>query len=315
MGEFPEGEAPGSSGSEVADGTAQGEAGEGQQGSESTADAGSQGEGGAQGGGGEPGFEDSAGGDALPSMEDEQTVAGNGAGQFPGSQGEGQDQGQGQGNGAAGGDGGGFEASVSVPGMPGGVGIPGIPGLPGLPGDGGLPGGGSGSGNGEDSSATPGFPGGGGYGGFPQSEGPMTPGEEVAILDAELERGMGEFDAMILEEQAAQRRADREAAANEPVQTASAEGVPGAGTSDNGYGREIGGGGGYSTGGGMGGPRGGGTMPKDAAKYPPPEDIPSGNDDDVVARQLREAAMREADPAVREKLWAEYRKYKGIRQP
>ena len=38
----------------------------------------------------------------------------------------------------------------------------------------------------------------------------------------------------------------------------------------------------------------------------------SGSDDDVVARQLREAASREADPAVREKLWEEYRKYKGL---
>ena len=53
-------------------------------------------------------------------------------------------------------------------------------------------------------------------------------------------------------------------------------------------------------------------MPKDVPKYPPPEDIPDGDDDDVVARQLREAAMREPDPAVREKLWDEYRKYKGI---
>ena len=62
--------------------------------------------------------------------------------------------------------------------------------------------------------------------------------------------------------------------------------------------------------GGVGG--GSGEIPKDAAKYPPPKDIPNGNDDDVVARQLREAAMREPDPAVREKLWDEYRKYKGI---
>lgn len=53
-------------------------------------------------------------------------------------------------------------------------------------------------------------------------------------------------------------------------------------------------------------------MPKNTAKYPPPEDIPSGDGDDVVARQLREAAMREPDAAVREKLWDEYRKYKGI---
>jgi hypothetical protein len=62
--------------------------------------------------------------------------------------------------------------------------------------------------------------------------------------------------------------------------------------------------------GGVGG--GSGEIPQDTAKYPPPKDIPSGNDDDVVARQLREAAMREEDPAVREKLWDEYRKYKGI---
>ena len=73
-----------------------------------------------------------------------------------------------------------------------------------------------------------------------------------------------------------------------------------------------GGSGGYSTGGGMGGVGGGcGEIPQDAAKYPPPKDIPSGNDDDVVARQLREAAMREPDPAVREKLWDEYRRYKA----
>jgi hypothetical protein len=33
-------------------------------------------------------------------------------------------------------------------------------------------------------------------------------------------------------------------------------------------------------------------------------------DDDVVARQLREAAEQETDPEVKEKLWEEYRKYK-----
>ena len=77
------------------------------------------------------------------------------------------------------------------------------------------------------------------------------------------------------------------------------------------YGEGMADAGSYSTGGGMGGV-GGGKPPPDAAKYPPPADIPSGSDDDVVARQLREAASRESDPAVREKLWDEYRKYKGI---
>lgn len=44
---------------------------------------------------------------------------------------------------------------------------------------------------------------------------------------------------------------------------------------------------------------------------PPPADIPSGHDDDVVARQIREAALYEKDAALREKLWQEYRKYKN----
>lgn len=42
-----------------------------------------------------------------------------------------------------------------------------------------------------------------------------------------------------------------------------------------------------------------------------PDDIPDGDDDDLVARQLREAAEREQDPELRDKLWDEYRKYKG----
>ncbi len=46
-----------------------------------------------------------------------------------------------------------------------------------------------------------------------------------------------------------------------------------------------------------------------------PEDIPDGADDDIVARQLREAAEKEQDPELREKLWKEYRKYKGIPEP
>jgi len=41
-----------------------------------------------------------------------------------------------------------------------------------------------------------------------------------------------------------------------------------------------------------------------------PPNIPPGDDDDIVARQLREAAEQETDPALREKLWEEYRAYK-----
>jgi len=49
---------------------------------------------------------------------------------------------------------------------------------------------------------------------------------------------------------------------------------------------------------------------------PPPSDIPNGADDDIVARQLREAAMSEDDPELRERLWDEYRVYKtGKKKP
>ena len=41
-----------------------------------------------------------------------------------------------------------------------------------------------------------------------------------------------------------------------------------------------------------------------------PDDIEAIIDDDIVAKQLREAAMAEEDPELRERLWEEYRKYK-----
>jgi hypothetical protein len=43
---------------------------------------------------------------------------------------------------------------------------------------------------------------------------------------------------------------------------------------------------------------------------PAPPGIPSGDDDDIVARQLREAAENEEDPELRAKLWEEYLNYK-----
>jgi hypothetical protein len=42
-----------------------------------------------------------------------------------------------------------------------------------------------------------------------------------------------------------------------------------------------------------------------------PDDIPDASGDDVFARQLREAAMNEPDPELREKLWDEYRRYRA----
>ena len=283
MGEFPRGQAPGNPG-----------------GSEEVAGA-------AGRSAGEPGFENTPGAAAPPSMEDTPPGVGDVGG---------------AGDRVAGQTGGG----VNMPGLPGGAPGAGAPASA----SSGTQTSGAQTSAGSDGPAGPG-PGGGGPGtgqdsgrhsGQYPGSGTLTPGEQVAILDGELERGMGEFDAMILEQQAARRRAQREQGGNKPAGSApagGAGGAPGKSGEENGaqggFGREIGGGS-YSVGGGMGGVgAGGGRVPPNTAKYPPPADIPSGNDDDVVARQLREAAMREADPAVREKLWAEYRKYKGIKQP
>ena len=41
------------------------------------------------------------------------------------------------------------------------------------------------------------------------------------------------------------------------------------------------------------------------------KDTPDAKDDDVFARQLREAAVKETDPELKEALWEEYRRYKG----
>ncbi len=139
----------------------------------------------------------------------------------------------------------------------------------------------------------------------------MTTQERAAVLNGALNRGYEEFDGFILEERAraqAQANAERNA------------GVPGdAGASD--AGGAAGGGGGQQVivtaapGGTPSAPQGaagaGGGSGADEQTFPPPEDIPNGRDDDIVARQLREAAMREPDPELREKLWDEYRKYTG----
>ena len=43
-----------------------------------------------------------------------------------------------------------------------------------------------------------------------------------------------------------------------------------------------------------------------------PEDIPPANNDDIIAGQIRAAALAEPDPQRQAKLWNEYRRYKGL---
>jgi hypothetical protein len=135
----------------------------------------------------------------------------------------------------------------------------------------------------------------------------MTAAERAAVLDDRLRRGYETFDGFILSE--------RERAQSESNAAGSVA-----------IGGSAGGGGGNE-----GQPQ---TLPESGApsaavvasqqvstpsarteSFPPPEDIPSGRDDDVVARQLREAAMNEPDPELREALWDEYRNYTGLGEP
>jgi len=171
-----------------------------------------------------------------------------------------------------------------------------------------------------------------------------TPGEQAVVLDKELDAALGEFDEMLLREQ------ERVKAATPPTETAMSggggqtggadggaegTGAEGAGmaqagagparweseTGEDGTGKVAGGQGkeGTQTGpagsgaGGEGATVGQGSVggkQKTVAQGQPP-DIPDGSDDDVVARQLREAAEKETDPELRKKLWEEYRKYKA----
>lgn len=142
----------------------------------------------------------------------------------------------------------------------------------------------------------------------------QTVDEQIALLDAELFAGLGEFDEMLLREQ------ERVRAAAPMTDAGGGGGGAGNGGEDDagaaaGAQRENGESGAESDAGSDGsssrsGGAGAGTRRQGGGQGTPP-DIPDGSDDDVVARQLREAAEKETDPELKKKLWEEYRKYKA----
>jgi hypothetical protein len=154
--------------------------------------------------------------------------------------------------------------------------------------------------------------------------GAMTTGERTAQIDHELDASFGVFDGRIRDEQAviAQQRGGSGGGTSDIGGDSDSEragGSDGAGEGgEAGQNGQGGNGAGDGTGdqpgqsegrsgggGGYGGGAGGGSGPNTV-----PADIPDGSDDDIVARQLREAAMKETDAELREKLWQEYRAYK-----
>jgi hypothetical protein len=53
------------------------------------------------------------------------------------------------------------------------------------------------------------------------------------------------------------------------------------------------------------------SAPSEAIEVQPiPDDIDDGQGDDIVLRQIRDAATQESDPVLRERLWDEYRRIK-----
>ncbi|MEA3468506.1 MAG: hypothetical protein U9R57_09840 [Thermodesulfobacteriota bacterium] len=131
---------------------------------------------------------------------------------------------------------------------------------------------------------------------------------ELSRLEASLNEALGVFDGQLLSEQ--ERLAARIPRQREGGQAGSggygAQGLPdpagGYGSPEGEKGDGRAGSGGYEQPGSV---AAGGGKPA-----PIVGSSTIDSDDDIVARQLREAAEKEKDPALQEKLWQEYRKYK-----
>jgi len=151
--------------------------------------------------------------------------------------------------------------------------------------------------------------------------GAPTSDERRAGLESELDESLREFDGLILKEQELLEGRREAAAAGGGGGGGGAENA-GAGSGEDELesrrSAQMAGG----TGGSSDAPEEPPTSEGDARvesapgedeRYipPVPEDVGDGRDDDIVAKQIREAAMTEKDPVLREKLWAEYRAYKS----
>jgi hypothetical protein len=133
----------------------------------------------------------------------------------------------------------------------------------------------------------------------------MTNSERIQVLDERLRKGYETFDGFILTERE-RAQSESDAAGSVAVGGGGAAGGAGSANQPQTLPAET----------GTGGPLIA-SQPSSSARaaeetFAPPEDIPSGRDDDVVARQIRELAMSEPDPELREAIWDEYRKYTGI---
>jgi hypothetical protein len=204
---------------------------------------------------------------------------------------------------------------VGLPGLPsigaGNVGIPGASsGTPGISGSGvGMPSSGQRDGVGGPGTSSGHYdldnlPGSSGDG----ASGPLTAQERAAVLSGALNDGYQDFDGFILDERARAQAAANAARGPSIIGDSGGNGAAGGGSSSGPIISST-----RGNGAGQQSPGIPSTSNSNSAAqgFPVPDDIPSGRDDDIVARQLREAAIQEPDPELREKLWDEYRKYTG----
>ena len=149
---------------------------------------------------------------------------------------------------------------------------------------------------------------GGGVGGVPGE----TEAERQARLEKELDRQVGGFDEVLAEEQEEISTVGRD--------TKGFGGGSGGSGGGVGLGKQASGGGSDSGGEVARTPasESGNAAPsiadlsEEEIKKRTPDDIPDLVSEDIVAKQLREAALAEDDPALRERLWEEYRKYNSL---
>ncbi len=166
--------------------------------------------------------------------------------------------------------------------------------------DGGVMGGGIGGDMGCEGDAA------GGVGEFPG-------GGDAEALGKELDESVGDFDEVLMEEQ---REIETVGRNTEGYGTGSGGKSGGISLGEQAAGAMSQGGASSGGGGGGGGAAGSGDplegMSESEIEKRTPDDITVVMDDDIVAKQLREAALAEDDPELRERLWEEYRKYKGM---
>jgi hypothetical protein len=143
----------------------------------------------------------------------------------------------------------------------------------------------------------------------------QTPEEQIAAMDAMLNAGLGAYDERLLREQ---ERIKAATPNNNAGEGDASNGSDGSSDGDAGNtdqqadstgeaGRQAEDGNAQQRRGPVDNSEGAGAAGQDKDV---PADIPDGSDDDIVARQLREAAERETDPELKAKLWDEYRRYK-----